>query len=178
MATEAAPFTAMIDPDDASFAAPGRHARRHPRLLHPCTGQQAPADDRAMIRTIFESLAPQVPAGLGRFQRIAPFPIERLHVIGGGSKNALLNRFTADSIGLPVVADLRAGRRGRRQSHDSGPAAGCVTNAARNARTFIARSIPTERFTPHHDATWDRPTTASAASRTTPNNKPIKHIPT
>ena len=37
-------------------------------------------------------------------QSFAPFKIEKLHIIGGGSANALLNQWTADAIGLPVVA--------------------------------------------------------------------------
>ena len=37
-------------------------------------------------------------------QGFAPFPIERLHIIGGGSANDLLNQWTADAIGIPVVA--------------------------------------------------------------------------
>ena len=152
MATDATPFTAMIDPDDASFAAPGDMPAAI-RAYCTRTGQQAPADDRTMIRTIFESLALKYRLVLGRFQRIAPFPIERLHVIGGGSKNALLNRFTADSIGLPVVAGpSEATAVGNLMIQAR--AAGCVTTL-REMRALIARCIPTERFTPHHDAAWD-----------------------
>ena len=37
-------------------------------------------------------------------QAFAPFKINKLHIIGGGSANELLNQWTADAIGLPVVA--------------------------------------------------------------------------
>ena len=152
MASEAAPFAAMIDPDDASFAAPGDMPAAI-RAYCTRTGQQPPADDRAMIRTIFESLALKYRLVLGRFQRIAPFPIERLHVIGGGSKNALLNQFTADSIGLPVVAGpSEATAVGNLMIQAR--TAGCVATL-REMRALIARCIPTERFIPHHDAAWD-----------------------
>ena len=74
-------------------------------------------------------------------------------VIGGGSKNALLNRFTAASIGLPVVAGpSEATAVGNLMIQAR--AAGCVTTL-REMRALIARCIPTERFTPHHYASWD-----------------------
>ena len=37
-------------------------------------------------------------------QAFAPFKIEKLHIIGGGSANDLMNRWTADAVGIPVVA--------------------------------------------------------------------------
>ena len=152
MAAEAAPFAAMIDPDDASFAAPGDMPAAI-RAYCTRTGQQLPADDRAMIRTIFESLALKYRLVLERFQRIAPFPIERLHVIGGGSKHALLNQFTADSIALPVVAGpSEATAVGNLMIQAR--AAGCVATL-REMRSLIARCIPTERIEPRCDAAWD-----------------------
>ena len=37
-------------------------------------------------------------------QGFAPFPIEKLHVIGGGSANDTMSQWTADALGIPVVA--------------------------------------------------------------------------
>ncbi len=41
---------------------------------------------------------------LENLRSLSPRPIETLHVIGGGSRNDLLNQFTANAIGIPVVA--------------------------------------------------------------------------
>ena len=40
---------------------------------------------------------------LGYLKEMAPFPIEKLHVIGGGSLNQYLMQMAANSIGMPVV---------------------------------------------------------------------------
>ena len=145
MATGAAPFRTMIDPDDASFAAPGDMPAAI-RAYCERTGQPAPGDDSAMIRAIFESLALKYRFVLDRFRSLAPFEIERLHVIGGGSKNALLNQFTADSLGIPVTAVGNIMLQAR--------AAGCV-GTLQEMRTLIARCIPVEEFTPGDTAAWD-----------------------
>ncbi len=152
MATGAAPFRTMIDPDDASFAAPGDMPAAI-RAYCERTGQPVPDSDGAMIRTVFESLALKYRFVLDRFRSLAPFGIERLHVIGGGSKNALLNQFTADSLGIPVTAgpsEATAVGNIMLQAR----AAGCV-GTLQEMRSLIARCIPTERFTPGDTASWD-----------------------
>ena len=152
MATGAAPFRTMIDPDDASFAAPGDMPAAI-RAYCERTGQPAPGDDSAMIRAIFESLALKYRFVLDRFRSLAPFEIERLHVIGGGSKNALLNQFTADSLGIPVTAgpsEATAVGNIMLQART----AGCV-GTLQEMRTLIARCIPVEEFTPGDTAAWD-----------------------
>ena len=152
MATGAVPFRTMIDPDDASFAAPGDMPAAI-RAYCERTGQPAPNDDSAMIRTVFESLALKYRFVLDRFRSLAPFEIERLHVIGGGSKNALLNRFTADSLGIPVTAgpsEATAVGNIMLQAR----AAGCV-GTLQEMRSLIARCIPVEEFTPGDTAAWD-----------------------
>lgn len=96
-------FSTLINPDDPRFASP----RSMPQAIADyCAekGLDAPRSDSQFVRCIFASLAARYREVLDMLREIAPFPIEKLHVIGGGSQNDLLNRFTADAIGIPVVA--------------------------------------------------------------------------
>lgn len=103
MAEEAGAFKSIVNPDDPRFANP---ASMTEAIIDYCkeTHQAAPATDAEFTRCIFSSLAARYKEVLALLKEMAPFPIERLHVIGGGSKNALLNQFTANAIGMPVVA--------------------------------------------------------------------------
>ncbi len=101
---EAAPRSrATIDPDDASFASPANMAEA---ICAYCRthGIAEPRDDAATMRLIFDSLAAKYGEVLARLQKVAPFEIDTLHVIGGGARNNLLNRLTADATGVRVVA--------------------------------------------------------------------------
>ena len=68
------------------------------------TGQPVPEQRGQIVRCIFESLALRYRQVLENLRALSPRPIETLHVIGGGSRNDLLNQFTANAIGIPVVA--------------------------------------------------------------------------
>lgn len=103
MARGSEPFVSFIDPDDARFVAPLSMVEAI-RDYCRATGQPVPETDAQMVRTIFESLALKYRHVLGLFAEVAPWPIVRLNVIGGGSRNALLNSFTASALGIPVVA--------------------------------------------------------------------------
>jgi len=96
-------FHSVIDPDHPSFANP--ESMTH-AMVEYCTqtGQKIPSDPADFTRCIFDSLALKYKNVLNDLQKVAPFKIEKLHVIGGGSQNKLLNQMTADAIGIPVVA--------------------------------------------------------------------------
>ncbi len=102
-ALAAPPFAARIDPDDPSFLSPGDMPGR---IAAYCTrtGQKAPAEPGALARVIFESLAMKYRDTLRRLEQIRGRAFRVLHIVGGGSKNAVLCQFTADATGLPVVA--------------------------------------------------------------------------
>jgi rhamnulokinase len=102
-AADAPPFAALIDPDDPDFLNPpdmpeaiAAYCRR--------TGQTPPSSKAALVRSLLESLALKYRFVIEELGQIVERPIARIHVIGGGSRNALLCQFTADATGLPVVA--------------------------------------------------------------------------
>ncbi len=103
MAEEASAFGSLVNPDHPRFANPASMVeaiREHCRE----SGQCCPETHAEYVRCIFGSLASRYKEVLELLKAMAPFPVEKLHVIGGGSKNKLLNQFTANAIGMPVVA--------------------------------------------------------------------------
>ena len=152
MTNEAKPFVSFINPDDASFSNP-------PSMLKAIeefcvrTGQPVPQNDAQIIRTIFESLALRYREVLDILEGISPFAIDVLHIIGGGSKNRLLNQFTANAIGKRVVAgpsEATAIGNVMMQAIGAG-AVGSLTEA----RQIIRASIETEEFLPQDRELWE-----------------------
>ena len=60
--------------------------------------------DAQIVSCIYHSLADRYAEVLNILRGFAPFPIDKLHIIGGGSANDLLDRWTADACGIPVIA--------------------------------------------------------------------------
>jgi rhamnulokinase len=103
MDENSAPFHSLINPSHPSFTNP---ASMTAAIVDYCrhTRQPEPSTAIEFARCIFESLALTYKDTLENIKALAPFTIEKLHVIGGGSQNKLLNRFTANAINMPVVA--------------------------------------------------------------------------
>jgi rhamnulokinase len=103
MARSEASFTSLINPDDPRFAAPANMVEAIDSYLAE-TGQ-APATSIAQyISCIYHSLANRYREVVDMLRGFATFPIEKLHVIGGGSANDTMSQWTADALGIPVVA--------------------------------------------------------------------------
>ncbi len=152
MATSAEPFECFINPDDALFANPKSMLGAIAKFCQR-TGQNPPHSDAAVVRTIFESLALRYREVLEMLEDMAPFPIKVLHIIGGGSKNALLNQYTANAIDKRVVAGpSEATAIGNVMMQ--AVAAGAVGSLA-EARKIIRNSVDTEEFIPENSATWN-----------------------
>ncbi len=101
---EAAPaFRSLINPDDPRFLSP---ADMPAAIREYCreTSQPVPDSEGALVRCCFESLALMYARVIVWIEEITGQPIEVIHIVGGGSRNALLNQFTADASGRTVFA--------------------------------------------------------------------------
>jgi rhamnulokinase len=92
-----------IDPDDPVFLPPGDMPAR---ILRACreAGERVPQTPPEVVRCIFDSLAEAFAATIAQAEALSGQPVEVVHIVGGGSRNALLCQLTADAAGRPVVA--------------------------------------------------------------------------
>lgn len=151
MGENAKPFRCFVNPDDPAFANPSSMLKA---IAGYCktTGQFIPVTDADFVRCIFESLALRYNEVIRMLKHLAPFPIKKLHVIGGGSKNKLLNQFTANAIGMPVVAgpsEATAIGNGLVQARSAG-----IVTSRWEMRQLVVNSIPTETFLPQAQEMW------------------------
>ena len=106
-----------------------------------------------MIRVILESLALRYRQVLERLGSPGGQRVEVIHIMGGGSKNTLLNQFVADATGRTVVAGpTEATAAGNVLVQAMG--AGFITDLE-EARAVVRASFPLETFTPDRREGWD-----------------------
>ena len=102
LADAAQPFLSLIDPADPRFIAPDEMPAKVVLFCRE-TGQAVPSEPGAIIRCVLESLALLYRRTLGQLEQLLGKRVERLHIVGGGSRNSLLNRFTANALQIPVL---------------------------------------------------------------------------
>lgn len=68
------------------------------------SNQPVPQTKGEFVRCLFQSLAKKYKDAIEGVNGLLPESLKRLHIIGGGSQNGLLNQFTADALGIPVWA--------------------------------------------------------------------------
>lgn len=152
-AMQAEPFKSLINPDDKIFANPNSmveaiqtYCKEH--------NEPVPVGYAAITRCIFESLALRYRQIFSWLKEFADFDINTLHIIGGGSLNQYLNQFTANSLGVKVLAGPQ-----------EGTAIGNIMLQAKAAgdvkdiwemRRFIAFSLELKEFMPQDQKVWDQ----------------------
>jgi len=101
LAAEAGPARAAIDVD--AFLEPGDMPRK---IADHCRarGQRPPQTPGEFTRTILENLAERYRQVLESLELAAGRRFEAIHIVGGGSRNTLLNQLVADATGRTVIA--------------------------------------------------------------------------
>ena len=103
LAAEAMPFMAVINPDDDIFFHPGDMPEKI-RQFCKQSGQQVPQTKGELARVALESLALKYRHVLALLEELSGKRLDPIHIIGGGTKNRLLNQFAADCTGRTVLA--------------------------------------------------------------------------
>jgi rhamnulokinase len=103
LAAKSAAFVSLIDPRDERFLSPGNMPGKIAAFCDE-TGQPAPESPAATVRCVLESLALLYRARLRQLETLTFSRFEQMHIVGGGSKNELLNQFTANALEIPVHA--------------------------------------------------------------------------
>jgi rhamnulokinase len=102
LAVENGPAHAHISLEDARFMSPGGMPDKISSFCRE-TAQLAPATPGQFARTILESLALTYAQTVRRLENLVGHRLEKLHIVGGGSRSHLLNQLAADATGLTVV---------------------------------------------------------------------------
>jgi rhamnulokinase len=103
LAADARPDVPLFDPDDDRFLRPDDMPAEIADACHEA-GQAPPDGPGEVVRSILVSLACKYRLVLERLERASGRRVDCAHVIGGGARNALLCRLTADLLGRPVYA--------------------------------------------------------------------------
>jgi rhamnulokinase len=103
LASDAAPFRSLVDPDDSRFLNPPDMPKAIQEFCRE-TSQPVPESAGQFARCVFESLALKYAATLDGLEELTGTKIEVMHIVGGGSQNKLLNQFAANASGRTVLA--------------------------------------------------------------------------
>ena len=152
LAAGAKPFTSFLNTDSRDFFTPDEMVPRILGVLDE-TGQPRPVDDGELVRTILEGLALSFRRYLRQLAKVSGRKAESMHIVGGGSRNALLNQFTANSCGIPVIAGpgeaTAAGNMIAQLMADG------EINTLEEGRQLVKNSFPTVTYEPKEPSRWD-----------------------
>jgi rhamnulokinase len=149
LASESDAFIAVINPDDDIFFHPGNMPQK---IQEFClrTGQRVPQSHGEILRVALESLALKYRWVLERLEELTDKKFAPIHIIGGGTKNRLLNQLTADATNRAVLAGpVEATAIGNvlMQAVGMGDIA-----SVEDARQIVCASFDVEEYTPASQA--------------------------
>ena len=146
-------FRSLINPDDALFANPDSMIGAIQQYCRQ-TKQPVPETPAEICRCIFDSLALRYKQVFQWMQEFAPFKLEVLHIIGGGSLNKYLNQFTANATSTTVLAGPQEGTAiGNIMIQAK---AANLVNDIWEMRQIIANSLELVKYEPTDQTIWNQ----------------------
>jgi rhamnulokinase len=136
----------LFDVDDATFLPPGDMPARIEAHLRE-RGLRPPGSRAELVRSIVESLAAAYARTIRTITELTGRTVRTVHIVGGGSQNALLCQLTADHTGLTVQAGpVEATAIGNVliQARSQGFAEGSLESL----RDLVRRAYPPRSFRP------------------------------
>ena len=153
LALECEPFKCFIDPDAPEFAPMGNLPRRVKEYCEK-TGQYVPQTVGEIIRCIYESLALKYRYTFDGIKECTGKDYDRIHVMGGGTKDKLLLQMTAQSCNVNVYGGpIEATALGNVaiQLMSTG-----AIKDIKEARKIIAKGENLKLYEPNDNASWEK----------------------
>jgi len=152
LAADAPAFGPILQPNDHVFLEPGDMVKRIQQFCQQ-TGQRVPDGQGQITRCILESLALEYRRVAAQLEELSGRAASTIYIVGGGSRNGLLNQFTADCTGKTVVAGpVEATAAGNVLVQAI--ALGHIHNL-QQGREIIRQSFTPQVFQPGDPAGWD-----------------------
>ena len=152
LAGEAEPFRTILDPNHGPFLAAGDMPRKIADFAKQ-TNQPVPETTGQYVRACLESLALMYRHTLEGMEQVLGQSFERIHIVGGGGRNELLNQMTADAMQRPaVVGPYEATAAGNALVQAMG--SGAVQDQAHIRRIMANTTAPTT-YEPGHAQPWE-----------------------
>jgi rhamnulokinase len=152
MASTSEEFKSIINPDDGMFLNPTDMIEA---IKEYCKKkkQPVPVSKGEIVRCILESLALKYKIEIEKINCMTEKHIETLHIVGGGSQNEMLNQFTADASGIPVIAGpVEATATGNILVQ---AIAGRKIKSIKEGRDIVTYSFPLKTYLPKNSAKWN-----------------------
>ena len=151
MAAAAEPFRSLVDPNAEVFLPPGDMPERIAGVCRD-TGQPVPETPGQIVRCALESLALRYRRTLDEIESITGTRAAVLHLVGGGSKNLMLNQFAANAAARPVrTGPVEATALGNLAAQALATAA---LGSLKEARDCVRRSAETQEYSPEDTQAW------------------------
>lgn len=147
-----APFRSLVDLERLEFYNAGNMAFK---LQRHCadTGQPVPETRGQIARCVYESIALRYRVTRDQLEKLTGKALGCLHIVGGGSQNAMLDQFAANALGCPVYAGpAEAASAGNllMQVMARGEIAGWT-----QMRQVVEDSFVRQSYEPRDEAYWD-----------------------